>query len=51
MKASATLLQMKYGRVIMKFAELAGITVKEAMGFFYCSTERELIRDGVSDLH
>lgn len=51
MKASATLLQMKYGRVIMKFAELAGITVKEAMRFFYCSTERELIRDGVSDLH
>ena len=51
MKASATLLQMKYGRVIMKFAELAGITVKEAMDFFYRSTERELIRDGVSDLH
>ena len=51
MKASATLLQMKYGRVIMRFAELADITVKEAMGFFYGSTERELIRDGVSDLH
>ena len=51
MKASATLLQMKYGRVVMKFAELAGITVKEAMDFFYHSTERELIRDGVSDLH
>ncbi len=51
MKANATLLQMKYGRVVMKFAELAGITVKEAMDFFYHSTERELIRDGVSDLH
>lgn len=51
MKASATLLHMKYGRIIMKFAELAGITVKEAMDFFYRSTERELIRDGVSDLH
>lgn len=51
MKASATLLQMKYGRVIIKFAELAGITVKEAMDFFYRSTERELIRDGVSNLH
>ena len=51
MKANTTLLQMKYGRVVMKFAELAGITVKEAMDFFYHSTERELIRDGVSDLH
>lgn len=48
MKACVTLLQMKYGRIIMKFAELAHITVKEAMDFFYQSVERELIRDGVS---
>ena len=51
MRANITLLQMKYGRVIRKFAERAGIPVKEAMDFFYHSTERELIRDGVSDLH
>lgn len=51
MNANATLLQMKYGRVILKFAEIAGITVREAMEFFYRSTERKLIRDGVSDLH
>ncbi len=51
MKANATLLQIKYGRVILKFAEIAGFTVREAMEFFYRSTERELIRDGVSDLH
>ena len=51
MKANATLLHMKYGRIIIKFAELAGITVREAMDFFYHSTERELIRDGVSELH
>lgn len=51
MKANSTLLQMKYGRIIWNFAELAGITAKEAMEFFYHSTERELIRDGVSDLH
>ncbi len=51
MRANATLLQMKYGRVILRFAELAGITVREAMDFFYHSVERELIRDGVSDLH
>ena len=51
MKANATLLHMKYGRIILKFAELAGISAREAMDFFYHSTERELIRDGVSDLH
>ena len=51
MRANATLLQMKYGRVILCFAELAGITVREAVDFFYHSVERELIRDGVSDLH
>lgn len=51
MKANATLLHMKYGRIILKFAELADISAREAMDFFYHSTERELIRDGVSDLH
>ena len=51
MRANAALLHMKYGRVILRFAELADITVREAMDFFYHSVERELIRDGVSDLH
>ncbi len=51
MKANATLLHMKYGRIILKFAKLADIPAREAMDFFYHSTERELIRDGVSDLH
>ncbi len=51
MRANVTLLQMKYSRVILRFAVLAGITVREALEFFYHSAERELIRDGVSDLH
>lgn len=51
MRANPILLQRKYARVIMCFAELAGISTREAMDFFYHSTERELIRDGVSDLH
>lgn len=51
MTANKTLLHMKYGRIIMRFAELSGLSVRDAMDFFYHSTERELIRDGVSDLH
>lgn len=51
MNANPILLQMKYARVIKQFAELAHISVREAMDFFYHSLERELIRDGVSDLH
>lgn len=51
MRANTTLLHMKYGRIILQFAGLAGITLREALDFFYHSTERELIRDGVSDLH
>ncbi len=34
MKANATLLHMKYGRIILKFAELADISAREAMDFF-----------------
>ncbi len=51
MNANPTLLHMKYGRVIQRFAELAHISIRDAMDFFYHSVERELIRDGVSDLH
>lgn len=51
MRANATLLHMKYAKVIELFSLKAGISVRDAMDFFYHSTERELIRDGVSDLH
>ncbi len=51
MRANSTLLHMKYSRIILRFAELSGLSVRDAMDFFYHSTERELIRDGVSDLH
>ena len=51
MIASKTLLQMKYARVISLFAERAGITAGQAMGFFYHSTEYRLMREGVGYLH
>ena len=51
MTANPILLQRKYARVIERFAQLAGISIKEALDFFYHSSEYLLIRDGVSDLH
>lgn len=51
MRANPILLQRKCARVIMRFAELADISTREAMDFFYNSVERELIMEGVGDLH
>ncbi len=51
MKANCTLLQIKYAEIIRDFAELSGLSLRDALDFFYHSRERELIRDGVSDLH
>ena len=46
MVANKTLLQMKYARVITLFAERAGIPAGQVMGFFYHSTEYQLMREG-----
>ena len=51
MNANATLLQMKYARVVSLFAKLADISLGEALTFFYGSVEYQLISRGVSDLH
>ncbi len=42
---------MKYARVVNLFSEIAGITLDQALAFFYRSREYQLISDGVSDLH
>ena len=51
MMANKTLLRMKYARVIAMFADRTGITVAQALDFFYHSTEYQLLREGVGDLH
>ena len=51
MNASPVLLQKKYARVIECFAKKAGMSLDEAMDFFYKSDLYTLIKDGVSDLH
>ncbi len=51
MKANPILLQKKYARVIVLFADKVGITLSEALDFFYHSFVYKLVREGVSDMH
>ena len=51
MTANPILLQKKYSRVIECFAKRQGISLDEALGFFYHSEVYKLVCDGVSDMH
>ena len=51
MTANPILLQKKYSRVIECFAKHQGLSLDEALDFFYHSQVYQLIRDGVSDMH
>lgn len=51
MTANPILLQKKYSRVIECFATKRGISLDDALDFFYHSEVYQLIRDGVSDMH
>lgn len=51
MNANPILLQKKYSRVIGRFANQQGLSLDEALCFFYHSDVYPLIRDGVSDMH
>lgn len=51
MTANPILLQKKYARVICQFAERAGISLDEALAFFYRSDVYTLVSEGVSDMH
>lgn len=51
MIANQILLQKKYARVIECFAKQQGISLDEALDFFYNSEVYQLMRDGVSDMH
>ena len=49
--AHPVLLQRKYARVVWLFAQKAGISVRQALDFFYQSVEYELMSEGISDMH
>lgn len=51
MTANPILLQKKYSRIIENFAKQQGLSLNEALDFFYHSETYRLIRDGISDMH
>lgn len=51
MNAEPLILQMKYADVVKLFAEQTGLSLDEALGFFYHSNLYQLLKDGVSDMH
>lgn len=44
-------LQMKYARVIESMADMADMSLEEAMDVFYNSALFPLVQDGTGDLH
>lgn len=51
MKANPTILRMKYGRIVERFAVLSNLPLENALTFFYESKTYELISQGISDMH
>lgn len=51
MRANQTLLQMKYARIVEGFARRTGMSLEDALAFFYGSDTYKLVSEGVADLH
>ena len=51
MEADKTLLQMKYSRVVALFAAQQGLSMENALDFFYHSETYQELREGIADLH
>lgn len=51
MEANPILLQKKYSRVIVEFSRNAGISIRQALDFFYHSITYKDMSEGVSDMH
>ena len=51
MEANKTILQMKYARIVAIFANEVGMTLEDALQFFYDSDTYKLVSEGVADLH
>lgn len=51
MNAHPVLLQKKYARIVELFADRVGMTLNEALSFFYHSEVYKLVSEGVSDMH
>lgn len=42
---------MKYARIVNLFAKESGLTLEDALSFFYDSYTYQLISEGVADMH
>ncbi|MBO4663562.1 MAG: DUF3791 domain-containing protein [Bacteroidaceae bacterium] len=51
MEANKTILQMKYARIVGIFAKKTGLSLEDALSFFYDSDTYMLISEGVADMH
>lgn len=51
MEADKTLLQMKFSRVVARFAEQQNIPAEKALGIFYHSETYRELSEGIADLH
>ncbi len=51
MNANPILLQKKYARLVELFAKKRGVSVQNALEFFYHSDLYKLVSQGVSDMH
>ena len=51
MDADKTLLQMKFSRVVARFAEQQNIPEEKALEFFYHSETYRELSEGIADLH
>lgn len=51
MEANKTILQMKYARIVALFAKQVGISLEEALGFFYDSSIYKMMNEGIADMH
>lgn len=51
MEANKTILQMKYARIVPIFAAHTGITLEDALDFFYTSSIYQMMNEGLVDMH
>ena len=51
MEANKTILQMKYARIVAIFAKETGMSLEDALSFFYDSDTYKLISEAVADMH
>ena len=42
---------MKYARIVDLFAKESGLTLEDALSFFYDSDTYKLISEGIADMH